>query len=103
MNEFPSNLNVEKKETFSDYNYERLLCLMRNEIYIHMLWRNENDSFDFDRFFKVNFNGKSLDMLEKMKKTVMEELNNIGWKTELSFGATSLFIYSSENKPPSCW
>jgi len=32
-----------------------------------------------------------------------EELEELGWKCKKSFGQTALFIYSTENPPPSCW
>ena len=103
MNEFPSDICVLNKDNFSEYNYNRLLGILRADIYNHMLWRNENDFFDFDKFYKLNFKTKDIDMLDKMKIVIMEELNKIGWNTKLSFGSSALFIYSSENPPSSCW
>jgi hypothetical protein len=42
-------------------------------------------------------------MIEKLSKTIITELVNIGWNCKLSFGNTGLFIYSTDKPPPSCW
>jgi hypothetical protein len=34
---------------------------------------------------------------------VIKELEGLGWKCALSFNDTGLFIYSTVNKPSSCW
>ena len=38
-----------------------------------------------------------------MSEIIIKELEELGWKCKLSYGQTALFIYSTENPPPSCW
>ena len=101
MKQFPENIRSDNKENFSVVNYDRILYLLRQEIYIHMLKGNENSLFDLDRFSRQN--EEKIDTIQKMTETVMEELTQIGWKCKLSYGDTALFIYTSENPPAGCW
>lgn len=103
MYEFPIELNIKNKTKldFSSLNYERLLCLLRKEIYDLILGRkDENDYYDFDIFIcKYNCKHAKDNLISK----IIVELEEFGWKTQLSFGDTGLFIYSTEDKPSSCW
>jgi len=38
-----------------------------------------------------------------MESIVADLVDNLGWKCKLSFSDTGLFVYSTENPPPSCW
>ena len=102
MLKFPDEINVNNKSFFEVYNSNRILTLLRSNIYDMILSRDtENEYFDIDEFcFKTKY--KQVDLLILLDK-VIKELNEFGWKTQLSFGDTGLFIYSTENKPSSCW
>jgi len=102
MNKFPEELNINKtKLDFFNLNYERLLCLLRQEIYDLIVGRkDENDYYDID-IFSSKYNCNHLK--DKLISEIILELKDLGWKTQLSFGDTGLFIFSTEEKPSSCW
>ena len=119
MNNFPEFLHVKNKELFKDYNNTRVIKLLRKELHDHLLnykyedledmengvsekdFLTENNSFNFDDFLsKFEL---SLEQKEVIFKLIKEELGVLGWKCELSFGKTALFIYSSDVSPRSCW
>jgi hypothetical protein len=106
MNKFPEEINIKDKvlesDSFSVYNYDRVIKLLRQEIYDLIVSRkDENEYFDLDTFsIKNNYNYHKL---IQMLNEIVLELDNLGWKTKLSFGNTGLFIYSSDDTPSSCW
>ena len=82
---------------------ERILELLRNEIYVHIISRkDENDYFDIDIFFRKN-NYYYKENFRNILKTVLDEISYLGWKIQLSFGDSAVFIYSTKEKPSSCW
>lgn len=101
MKEFPSRLNPKNKEKFPKYRYDRNLAYMRKDIFELVLMCKENNYFELDKFAKNNHLEK--DEIARMCDTVIEELQNLGWKCKTSHGETSLFIYSTDDPPPSCW
>ena len=103
MNSFPSHIHTNNQASFRDINYERLLCLFRQEVYELLLKRkDDNEYVDLDSFAARHFNRK-LTTVMKISERVCSELNTLGWNTKLSFGDTGLFIYSTEDPPRSCW
>ena len=111
MNKFPDHIDIRNKKpiiqpykkNFEEYNNERILELLRNEIYDHIISRkDENDYFDIDIFFRKN-NYYYKENFANILKIVLDEISNLGWKTQLSFGDSAVFIYSTEEKPSSCW
>ena len=111
MKKFPEHINIKNKtiiiqpykNNFEEINYQRILELLRKEVYEHLINRkDENDYFDIEIFCKRH-NYTEKDNFLKILKTVLTELADFGWKTQLSFGDTGLFIYSTKEKPSSCW
>jgi hypothetical protein len=105
MIKFPESLNIKNKNKFSEINYNRIISIFRQEIHDHILDKvneNENEYFDLDYFSKKYLDNNSKAM-QKIVKIIMIELQELGWKSSLSFGDTGLFIYSTEEKPSSCW
>ena len=103
MKSFPEHVNVNNIHNFSKINYERILGIFRQEIYETLLTRkDENDYIDLDVFSRKNCKNKSC-IINKVVDTVILELQELGWKTKLSFADTGLFIYSTDNPPTSCW
>jgi len=101
MKQFPNTLTPLKKSTFKDTIKERVLEALRESVYSHMLKDDENDFFDLDKF---NKNVKNMELTKHLINTyIIPELNELGWKTRLSYGDTGLFIFSTEDKPRSCW
>lgn len=111
MKKFPENIDIKNKtiimqpykKNFGEINYQRILELLRKEIYEHLIGRkDENDYFDIEIFCKRHSYTET-DNFSKILKIVLTEITELGWKTQLSFGDTGLFIYSTKNKPSSCW
>lgn len=108
MKEFPDFINPELLKVNIEF-YKNILIedKLRNAIYEFLILRkDENEYFDIDKFNskiieEISF-GKNEYILKIINK-IMNELRGIGWKVQLSFGDTGLFIYSSEEKPKSCW
>jgi hypothetical protein len=100
MKSFPSNLTPEKKHKFSIYKYNRVLSLLRTEITELVLEGDENNYFELDNFQRRH---KIRDEeLNKMFTIVSEELKQLGWNVKTSFANTGMFIYSTDEPPPSC-
>lgn len=102
MIELSDKINIKNKDKFEEYNYQRLLCCFRKDIYEHMLWNKEDDFFDLEIFCKEKLKGDT-EMLEKMRDTMIAELNGKGWTTTLGFAKSGLFIYSSKEPPRTFW
>ena len=114
MKTFPTAINVKNKNSFSSYKYDEVIQSLRKSIYCHIIrytydsenkkdtYETENNSYELDMFFKSH-GVITQDERYKLYLNIKSELNKLGWKCELAFGGTSLFIYSSEKLPTSCW
>ena len=105
MKKLPIIIDVKNKENFSDIYYRRVLCYLRKAVYEHIISKDENSFFDIENFGRLYYNDKKnrVDLMKNLITTIKSELENLGWKCKLSFGETALFIYSTDNVPPSCW
>jgi len=101
MKEFPEILDIKNKSNFTKILYDRTLCYLRRDIYEHIISHDENSYFDVKKFDQSHH--RSMETTSRLISTIMEELTKLGWKCKLSFQGTGLFIYSTENPPPSCW
>ena len=99
MKEFPELLIVKNKKNLQKINNNRILCYLRRDVYEHVISSDENEYFDLD-MFKAKY--KKVE-IKPIVKTIISELENLGWNCKLSFGGTGLFIYSTQKPPPSCW
>ena len=105
MKKLPIILDVKNKDMFCDIYYNRVLCYLRKDVYEHVISNDENSFFDIEKFARLYYNNKNYnnDLRQKLTTNIKTELEKLGWKCKLSFGGTALFIYSSDNPPPSCW
>lgn len=112
MNTFPKEIIIKNNEDiynddeflklFTKLNYERIIKELRNDIYNFIISRkDENDYFDIELFGNKHNYKKA--KLENMMYFIRSELEELGWKTKLSFGDTGLFIFSTKDDPSSCW
>ena len=102
MKSFPQEINVKNLHSFHRINNDRIINIIRNEIYETIIKRkSENEYIDLDKISKDH--SYSMNMVSKIITDISEELHQLGWKTKLSFGDTGLFIYSTEDPPTSCW
>jgi len=100
----PSEINLKNLKNFNEINEKRIKKLLNDDVYIFLLTRdNENDYYDLDRFSALHLNRNMKKMDELIHNVITDLTENLGWKCKLSFNDTGLFIYSSENPPPSCW
>lgn len=102
MKEFPTRLRASNKGNFPQIAFERNICYLRRDIFEHVTTHEENDYFDLEAFSKERLQGDH-EALAKMTEIVMEELGKMGWNCKTSFGGTGLFIYSTDEPPPSCF
>ncbi len=114
MKTFPTAINVKNKNSFSSYKYDEVIQSLRKSIYNHIIrytydienkkdtYESENNSYELDVFFKSH-SINTQEEKDKLYVNIKNELIKLGWKCELAFGGTSLFIYSSDKLPTSCW
>jgi hypothetical protein len=102
MNSFPELIRVENKNNFKSIYRDLILTLLRRDICLHILNNDENSFFDIEQFIKRYFD-ESKDDISHFLDQMINELNELGWKCQISYGGTALFIYSGEKPPPSCW
>ena len=103
MISFPLDLNSENKENFKNLWIINTTNIIRNNIYIFILGRkNENEYLDIDKYFNL-YNSYGKTTISTIIDNIIEELHKLNWKTKLSFGDTGLFIYSTEEPPKTCW
>ena len=98
-NVFITTINVENKNSFNGIKVTRILNILRKLICDHILFRNsENEYFDLTRFIKEN----GVKNIHTLLQIVGEELTQAGWKWQLSFGDTAIFIFEKD-VPANCW
>jgi hypothetical protein len=105
MKEFKNSIHMSNKSNFQDIYYSRVLCYLRKNVFEHILREKENDYFDLEKFGYLYFKNQNNreELVKKLSITIMDELQELEWKCKLSFGGTALFIYSTDDKPVSCW
>lgn len=101
MKEFPKLLNPNNKARFSRLYQVRLTCYLRRELYEHIISHEEHDYFSVDGF-RAKHEISDQKVVESVFKVVITELQELGWKCQLSFGGSGLFVYANE-KPKNCW
>lgn len=85
MNSFPDTISVSNRANFATLKTELLQSKLRQDIYEFLVTRaNEEEEFVLPRNANV--------------ENIIDELKEKGWKAELAYGNTSLFIYT--DKPP---
>lgn len=103
MKKFPEELKVENKENFGLILVDKCIKKLRQDIYSHILKGEENNYFSIDTWVIKNYKNNLSTTQSIILEQIIPELEDLGWKCKLSFGNTGLFIYSTENPPPSCW
>ena len=100
MKAFDASLTPGNKAKFLGIRYDIVLGYLRREITENVLECDENNFFDLPIFSRKY--GLTDSNLTSMRSVVTEELEALGWSVKTSFGGTGLFVYSSEQPPPSC-
>lgn len=88
----PDIIEATRDELYVDIVLDQL----RWDIYEHLVSRESEESFlDLTKYIEKLGDVEALD-------SVFECLRLMGWKVDLSFGNTGVFIYLGD-KPKSCW
>lgn len=110
MLRFPDWLKPQKSHTFSREYNTLIQEELRGQIFMFLLSRkSEDEYFDLEiarrNFSAIDNIGTVIQepILRSLTEPIQTELSELGWKTQLAFGQTGLFIYSSENPPKTCW
>jgi hypothetical protein len=98
MKTFPDKLRPCNKYKFVEYKFNRELCKLRQKI-VDYMYSEDNGGFDLKSSTENGlFSYNHID--EKLIETIRIELHDLGWKTKLAYGNTTLFIYSDEKDLP---
>ncbi len=107
MRNFLEKISPKNKNSFLEFKRERLGCYLRQHVHENIISRkSESDYICLDIFVsKLNSNtGMSVEIsdVSDIIPKICKELQDLGWKTALSFGNTGLFIYENE-RPNNCF
>lgn len=97
MNSFPRNLTILNTREFDLLFYNHIASKLRKKIYVNIIGNNSQDFFDIS-LFKYNTHKD----FKQILKQICSELEELGWKTKLSYGDTAVFIFKDEI-PINCW
>ena len=89
MKKFPEKLQPKYRTLFTELRFNELLENWRKKIYKYIL---SNDRSGLD----VCVDNKPID--KKIIDCLRLELSSLGWKTQLAYNGTVLFIYENENE-----
>ena len=102
METLPEILNVKNKDLFKSYNDNRIKKMINKEIFDLIVSRDtENEYYDLDNF-SIRYLDRNIKKMREIMDSIIDELKTLGWTCKYSFNDTGLFIYSTENPPPSC-
>lgn len=97
MNNFPKQISEKNRKKFPELLEERILQKLREEILDVVLQDDCSNFYDISSFKYSSYKN-----IKDLIKQVMKELEELGWKTKLSYGDTALFIYTGL-VPVNCW
>lgn len=99
MLEFPKDISPINKAKFPYLRKKRNLAYLRRDIYEFLLIPSET-YFDLEHFYKdKGYTDVISGDPSEITKTVISELESLGWKTKLIFRGTGLVIYDNEIPP----
>ena len=101
MKSFPKSFLVSNKKNLHKLFFDESLLLFRRSIFEHVISNEETSYFEVDNWCRKHLKNDD-DLMKTFVTIIRKELEDFGWKTHLSFGATGLFIYSDE-KPVNCY
>ena len=99
MKKITIELDANNKENFTELrniDITEKICEDISNFLIHR--KDENEYIDLDKYY-LRYGKSCFPLVEK----IITQLNNLNWKTKLSFGDSGLFIYSTADPPRSCW
>lgn len=104
MKKFPVHMKPEYEDKFASHLLKLRINHLREKIYFSILSK-EKQGFDLVRYlqdYDAEHNTKTeyQFFMDHIVSKIISELNIFCWKTELAYGNTSLFIYSSSSAKP---
>ncbi len=88
MKFFDNNLSPDNKNSFTDFVKEYNLSKFRKYVYKYIITQ---DKGGLDLINKSFINDELIEIIR-------EELKNLGWKTVIAYGETTLFIYQNDDE-----
>ena len=91
MKQFPTQFTPKSKNKFAGLFYRRIKCYLRRDIFEHVISHTEENYFSLEKFSEKikNISGTDtavqLDMIRKMAKEVLSELEKMGWFCTFSY------------------
>lgn len=110
MKQFPAALGIKKDEkTVLDachvtnrlkrkYFETTFIPLVREKVYTHICLHSQED---YVNYFDFITEGITIQDVRKAMVPIIQELKNLGWSAESTFGDTALYIYSTTTPPKS--
>ena len=99
MRKISTDLNSNNKTNFVELRNLDIYNKICEDISSFLIYRkDENEYVDLDKYY-TKYGKLCFSIVEKL----ITQLNELNWKTKLSFGDSGLFIYSTEDPPKSCW
>ena len=104
MESFPTKLRPDDKNILDQLCVEMVVKALRDKLYKRIVKNNEEDFFDLSLFIRAFAfqKEKREKILGIVTPIVMSELQDLGWKCQLAYGDTGLFIYSGQ-LPKNCY
>jgi|SRR5690606_8463501 len=97
MNQFPECISESNRKQFPQLLEEKIIQKLREEIIDTVLQDDCTNFYDISAFKYSSYKN-----IKDLIKIIMKELEELGWKTKLSYGDTALFIYTGA-MPVNCW
>jgi hypothetical protein len=108
MKNFPDQLRPENRSEFAGFRRRRALAYLRRHILEGMLQPSfgPKTEQDPDKSYGIDLTNVDLGRFvggytvdQNLLTTVCQELEELGWETNISYGGSMLFIYPPGEKP----
>lgn len=90
MKDFPENLRPKYRHLFDQLAFDQQLQKWRQKVFSYIIHHETRGlTITDDNYQKID---------SKVLSTIINELNELGWKTKLAFNGTVLFIFEQEEE-----
>ena len=94
MKRFPEYMIPANIENFNNYIEAIYISELREKIYKYVLTGDYDTYFILENFYRSENINK--EMSTRITSKLVDELHQLGWKTKIVFGGTSIYIYDKE-------
>lgn len=99
MKSFPAKLRPENREKFSEYKFNREICKLRQYI-VDYMYSGDTNGLDLKSSTDSNGQYEYSTINKNVIDYVCKELQDLGWKTQLAYGDSTLFIFKDKSELP---